>query len=95
MGLPSLNPDLLPRVSPGPLSNLDGTIHGQAAWIPALGGVERKEHPAGNKLPPTGVLLGGLSFPLPAGAVSFESRPLRCSRLSVQAAGRLAEGTGS
>ena len=36
----------------------------------ALGGVERKEHPAGNKLPPTGVLLGGLSFPLPAGAVT-------------------------
>jgi hypothetical protein len=49
MGLPSLNPDLLPRVSPGPLSNLDGTIHGQAAWIPALGGVERKEHPAGTR----------------------------------------------
>ena len=26
---------------------LDGTIHGQAAWIHALGGVERNEHPAG------------------------------------------------
>ena len=35
----------------------------------ALGGVEREEHPAGNKPPPSGVLLGGLSKYPRAGAV--------------------------
>jgi hypothetical protein len=56
---------------------LDGTIHGQAAWIHALGGVERKRNTRLEPTPPpSGVLTSGLSSP--AGVVSFESQPLRC-----------------
>jgi hypothetical protein len=40
----------------------------------ALGGVERKEPRRGNKPPPSGVLLGGLSKYPRAGAVSFVQR---------------------
>jgi len=36
-----------------PLSNLDGTIHGQAAWIPALGVVERKRNTRLEPTPPS------------------------------------------
>src|ERR1700681_853485 len=52
-----------------------GTVHGQAAWIPALGCVERKGTPDWNTPPPSGVLISGLSSP--AGAVSFERPTLR------------------
>jgi hypothetical protein len=50
------------RDPPGQLSNLDGTIHGQAAWIPALGGGSRAQGtPTGTRPPPS--VISGLSSP--------------------------------